>query len=118
VLLAVLVHNMDTDTEPFRYQKPGLEVNEMKNYRPVSNIHFIGKIMEKVVVQQLNDHITEHHLYDDLQSAYRKGSSTETAMLYIKTEAERILDAEDAVLMVLLDLSAAFDTIDHVTTTS
>jgi hypothetical protein len=95
-------------------KKPGLAVNEMKNYRPVSNIHFIGKIMEKVVVQQLNDHITHHHLYDDLQSAYRKGASTETAMLYIKTEAERILDAGDAVLMVLLDLSAAFDTIDHV----
>ena len=72
------------------------------NRRLHTSRNFIGKIMEKAVVQQLTEHINRHHLYDDLQSAYRRGASTETAMLYIKTEAERILDAGNAVLMALL----------------
>ena len=93
-------------------KKPGLDA-EMSNYRPVSNISFIAKVTEKVIAKQLTDHLTRHNLHDPLQSAYRKGASTETALLHIKTEAERILDDGNAVLMVLLDLSAAFDTIDH-----
>ena len=58
-------------------------------------------------------HLTKNGLHDDLQSAYKTGASTETAISRIKTDIETILDDGDAVLLVLLYLSAAFDTIDH-----
>jgi len=94
-------------------KKPGLDVNILKNYRPVSNIPFIGKILEKVVAKQLTQHLRDHDLGDDLQSAYRLGCSTETAMMKIKADMDHILDQGQDVLLVTLDLSAAFDTIDH-----
>jgi hypothetical protein len=85
------------------------------NYRPVSNIPFISKVIERIVSQQLNSHFTRNGLHDDhdLQSAYKTGTGTETAILQIKADAEAILNEGDAVLLVLLDLSTAFDTIDH-----
>ena len=94
-------------------KKTGLDCNDYRNFRPVSNIHFLGKVLEKVVAKQLMQHITEHNIHDDLQSAYRVGCSTETALLKIKSDIDQVLDEGDDVLLVLLDLSAAFDTIDH-----
>jgi hypothetical protein len=94
-------------------KKTGLDVNVLSNYRPVSNIPFLGKVMEKVVAQQLNAILSSNGLHDDLQSAYRRGTSTETALLRIKADVDAILNDGDSVLLVLLDLSAAFDTIDH-----
>ena len=79
-------------------KKPTLDKEVLKNYRPVSNISYISKIMEKVVCNQIKDHLKTHGLPEPLQSAYRELHSTETAL---------------AVAMVLLDLSAAFDTVDH-----
>ena len=96
-----------------RLKKPGLDISVLGNYRPVSNIPFLSKVIERVVAQQLNIHLTRNGLHDDLQSAYKTGTSTETAILRIKTDIETVLDDGDAVLLVLLDLSAAFDTIDH-----
>jgi len=94
-------------------KKTGLEANDYKNYRPVSNIPFIGKILEKAVSKQLIQHMNRYNLQDDLQSAYRVGCSTETALIKIKSDMDQILDQGDDILLVLLDLSAAFDTIDH-----
>ena len=54
-----------------------------------------------------------HNLYDRFQSAYRPGHSTESALLSIKSDIDLALDQGDGMLLVLLDLSAAFDTIDH-----
>ena len=96
-----------------RLKKPRLDISVLGNYRPVSNIPFLSKVIERVVAQQLNIHLTRNGLRDDLQSAYKTGTSTETAILRIKTDIETVLDDGDAVLLVLLDLSAAFDTIDH-----
>ena len=79
----------------------------------MSNIPFLSKVIERVVAQQLNSHLTRNGLHDDLQSAYKTGASTETAILRIKTDISQVLDDGDVVLMVLLDLSAAFDIIDH-----
>jgi hypothetical protein len=70
-------------------------------------------VLEKVVAKQLTRHLHQHDLHDDLQSAYRQGCSTETALIKIKSDIDSILDQGDDVLLVLLDLSAAFDTIDH-----
>ena len=94
-------------------KKNGLDTNDFKNYRPVSNIPFVSKVIEKVVAKQLTNHLTQHNLHDKMQSAYKRGTSTETALLRIKADIDRILDEGDGVLVVLLDLSAAFDTIDH-----
>ena len=52
-------------------RKPGLDLNDLTNYRPVSNLQFIGKVLEKVVAEQLTRHLDAHSLRDDLQSAYR-----------------------------------------------
>jgi hypothetical protein len=52
-------------------KKPGLDQNVLKNYRPVSNLPFVSKILEKVVANRLEEHLESNSLHDDLQSAYR-----------------------------------------------
>ncbi len=94
-------------------KKSSLDPNEYKNYRPVSNICYISKIIEKVVAEQINDHMCENNLNEQFQSAYRSRHSTETALLRVKNDIMLELDNNRAVLLVLLDLSSAFDTVDH-----
>jgi hypothetical protein len=94
-------------------KKDGLDTNEYKNYRPVSNITFVSKILEKVVVKQLVTHMTDNDMYDHLQSAYRAGHSTESALVKVKSDIDTALAEGDGVLLLLLDLSSAFDTVDH-----
>ena len=52
-------------------KKHNLDPEELKNYGPVSNLHFISKIIEKIVAQQLEEHISIHSLHDPIQSAYK-----------------------------------------------
>ena len=94
-------------------KKPSLDCEILKNYRPVSNLLFLSKVIEKVVASRLVDHMTENNLMDPMQSAYRKGHSTETALLRLHNDAVSAVDRGCGVCLVLLDLSAAFDTIDH-----
>ena len=94
-------------------KKPSLCVNSLKNFRPISNLPFLGKVIEKVVAAQLSSHLSAHGIHDPMQSAYRPGHSTETALLRIQDGINRGLDAGVGSLLALLDLSAAFDTIDH-----
>jgi hypothetical protein len=94
-------------------KKASLDHNMLKNYRPVSNLPFLSKVLEKVVAQQLKKHLSDHSLLEPLQSAYREFHSTETALLKVHDDVCMALDAGKCVLLVLLDLSAAFDTIDH-----
>ena len=70
-------------------KKQGLDADSMKSYRPVSNIPFLAKVMERVVASRLTNHLTEHGLHDPFQSAYRKGHSTETALLRIQDDIRR-----------------------------
>ena len=94
-------------------KKPDADREVLKNYRPISNLPFIGKIMERIVSTQLNYHFLVNDLYSTFQSAYRCNHSTETAMLRIANDINLALDNHDDVILVLLDLSSAFDTIDH-----
>ena len=80
---------------------------------PISNLSYISKLTEKAVFQQLNKYLSTHELYPKLQSAYRKHHSTETALLKVINDILVNMNNQHVSLLVLLDLSAAFDTIDH-----
>ena len=96
-------------------KKKGLDTDDFKNYRPISNLPFLGKLTEKVVADQLTAHMKANNLHDINQSAYKKCHSTETALVKIKHDINLAMDQDSGVLLILLDLSAAFDTIDHST---
>ena len=81
-------------------------------YRPVSNLSFISKILEKVVAECLRSHKTSENLYEPVQSAYRAGHSMETAVVRVQIILEAI-NVGKCVFLILLDLSAAFDTVSH-----
>lgn len=83
------------------------------NFRPVSNLSFISKLLEKVVDLRLEQHLQSNALHEHLQSAYRKSHSTETALIKIKNDITESMDKGLVSVLVMLDSSAAFDTIDH-----
>lgn len=96
-------------------KKPGLDSAALKHYRSVSNLEFIGKILEKVVSTRLESHLSTHSLHGQHQSTYRQFHSTETALLKVQNDILTSLDGNNVTVLVMLDLSAAFDTIDHET---
>ena len=93
-------------------KKPGLDII-FKNFRPVSNLAFLSKLTEEAVFHQIHDHMADMSLYPTAQSAYRENHSTETALLKIKNDILLNMNKQHVTLLVLLDLSAAFDTVDH-----
>ena len=94
-------------------KKPSLNKDELKNYRPVSNLSFISKILEKVILIQLQEHLSSNNMLNSFQSAYKKFHSTETALLKMHNDILMNTDNGNLTALLLLDLSAAFDTIDH-----
>ncbi|XP_071847575.1 uncharacterized protein [Apostichopus japonicus] len=93
-------------------KKPGAE-NVFSNYRPVSNLPFLSKLVERAVVGQLQLHLSNNNLLPPNQSAYRQFHSTETSLLKVQSDMRLEFDRQKVVLLVMLDLSSAFDTIDH-----
>ena len=83
------------------------------NYRPVPNLSFVSKVIEECVIWQLSDHMVRNGLGEVLQSAYKSGHSTETALIKVFDVICNALDNNRALFMAMLDLSAAFDTVDH-----
>ena len=96
-------------------KKPGLDTADMANFRPVSNLTFLSKIVERAVARQLNDYLAEHDLQPRCQSAYRRFHGTETAMLRVLSDALSAADVRQVTLLGLLDMSAAFDCVDQST---
>jgi hypothetical protein len=84
-----------------------------KNFRPVSNLPFVSKVIEKAAADQVISHITINALDEPFQSAYKALHSTETALVRVHNDIITAIDKGQAVILVLLDLSAAFDTVDH-----
>ena len=94
-------------------KKPGLDTADMANFRPVSNLTYMSKVVERAVSAQLNAYLAVNGLLPRCQSAYRKQHSTETAMLKVWSDALVAADQRQVTLLALLDLSAAFDCVDH-----
>ena len=94
-------------------KKPSLSKDDMKNYRPVSNLKFISKIIEKIISNRIRSHLDKNNLSNPNQSAYKHLHSTETALLKIHNDICMNMDTGKTTALVLLDLSAAFDTLDH-----
>ena len=83
------------------------------NYRPVSNLQYISKLTEKVVFNQMHAHMTTNAILPELQSSYRRFHSTETALLKVANDILMKMNSQEVTLLVMLDLSAAFDTVNH-----
>lgn len=90
-----------------------LDHSDYKNFQPISNLTFLSKVIEKAVASQLISYVEDNDLCEVLQSAYRKCHSTETALIRVYNDIATALDKRRPVILVLLDLSAAFDTVDH-----
>ena len=84
-----------------------------KNFRPVSNLAFISKLVETVVAKQLRHYLNCNNLFPVFQSAYRQNHSTETALIKVMNDILLNMNNQRVTLLILLDLSAAFDTVDH-----
>ena len=94
-------------------KKTKTDKEEFPNYRPITNTPFLSKSLERVVSTQTTNYLSENDLFAKHQSAYRMFHSTETAMLRVTNDLLREIDSGNEVVLVLLDLSAAFVTIDH-----
>ena len=94
-------------------KKASLDPFELKSYRSVSNLSFTSKLIERLAVNRFNQHISTNQLLPDCQSAYRRHHSTETAIAIVINNIARTIDSGKVCALVLLDLSAAFDTVDH-----
>ena len=94
-------------------KKMTLNAEIFKNFRPVSNLTYLSKLIERVVAVRLGNHLKDNGLYELLQSAYQAEHSTETALVKVQNDLLKAVDKDGAAVLVLLDLSAAFDTIDH-----
>ncbi len=91
-----------------RYSRP-LKVN----YRPISNLPFLSKILEKVVSSQLYSFLEKNDICEDYQSGFRTYHCTETTLIRVTNDLLLSSDHGCISLLVLQDLSTAFDTIDH-----
>ena len=91
----------------------GLDFSEFKNYRPISNLSFVGKLIERIVLKRLNEHLDQNNLNMPQQSGYKKHHSTETLLVRIVNDLLIASSESKATVVMLLDLSAAFDTVDH-----
>ena len=79
----------------------------------MTNLRYLSKTIERVVAAKLSAHMSECNLCVPNQSAYKPNHSVETALFCIQNDILRAVDNQNIVIMLLLDLSAAFATVDH-----
>ncbi len=94
-------------------KKPNLDPSVYSNFRPISNLPFIAKILEKIVFNQLQDFLSVNSILDTFQSGFRVSHSTETALLKVCNDVLFSTDSGNSALLVLLELTAVFDTVNH-----
>ena len=94
-------------------KKRCLDHNDLNNYQPLSNLCFIAKVLEKLVLSQVSAYLNSDNLYNTCQSAYRAGYSTDSAFLKVVNDLFLSPNKGNISVLALLDFSSAFDTIDH-----
>ena len=87
--------------------------NNLSNYRPVANLTFLSKLVERVVLARLQNHMDKIDFKCDTQFGYKKHHGTETLLVKLVNDILIGLDSKTGVVLLLIDLSAAFDTVDH-----
>ena len=90
-----------------------LDADEFKSYRPVSLLSFVSKLVERVVHKRINDHLSENNLSCPTQYGYKKDHSCETLLVKLMDDIMIGVDNKSGVVVLIVDLSAAFDTVDH-----
>ena len=95
------------------YEQKQLDVEDVANYRPISQLPIMSKIMEKHVAEQLQHHMNDNNINMVFQSAHRANHSTETALIRIHNDVTQALDQNRDVILILLDLKSAFDCLNH-----
>jgi len=94
-------------------KKSNLDKDDLGNYRPISHLSFLSKLTERVVKLRLADYLSINNLLNSFQSACIKHHSTETTLLSVHGHIIKAMSHQQVTSLTLLDLSAAFDTIDH-----
>ena len=94
-------------------KKPNLDPSDISNFRPISNLSFLSKLLERAICRQLTAYLESGSLLPKHQSVHRANHSIETAMLRVFSDLVAASDAGNISLLALLDLSAAFDTVDY-----
>ena len=82
-------------------KKMSLDPDDLKNYRPVSNLSFLSNVLVIIVLSQLNEHLNHNNLLSPLQSAYRPNHSTETALLRIVNDLLTSVDNNKICILTL-----------------
>jgi len=98
-----------------RLKKPTLDAKDANSYRPISNSSVTSKFVERVVATRFTAHAERLRLFPSNQSAYRRHDNMETAVVSVRNDIIRVIDRGEFTALVLLDLSTAFDTVDHCT---
>ena len=86
---------------------------EEKNYRPVSLLPVLSKVLETIVASRLTQHLERHHLLSTRQFGFRQGRSAADLHLQLSSEWGAALDRGKAALVVALDIEGAFDKVWH-----
>ena len=94
-------------------KRPSLDPTQVENYRPVSLLTLLSKTIERAASKQVTEFLSKNNLLDPNQSGFKSGHSTETALLSVMEALKTARAAAQSSALVLLDLSAAFDTVNH-----
>ena len=92
-------------------KKPDAHFLQVKNFRPISNLKVLSKIIERNVALQLNNYLMNNNLHENFQSAYKVHHSNETVTAKVQDDILHATNGNKAVVLLMLDSSAAFDTV-------
>jgi len=121
-MTSIINISLQTDTFPKAFKhglvtpllkKPGLDREVLSNYRPITNLSFISKVLERIVANQLDNPFSDHDILSPSQPVYRAYHSTETALLSFQNDLILSVGRGRGCVILLADFTAVFDTIDH-----
>ena len=85
----------------------------LNNYRPISKLSILAKVLERLVNDQVKDYLSLNNILSPFQSGFRKQHSTATAAIKVINDIVEAMDAKKYCAALFIDLSKAFDTVDQ-----